>query len=257
MKSENVSKSDLNKPFIELLLNEMTELSLKGMSEDDEKEFGKRMQAVIFGKPITKKQIGRLHTKKTKFIRNLFHCFIELSESIETMKMIPAFINHYPHTSKYKHLRVTQSRYIKYHVENYFNEVYIYKERLVKLFSILNSECNAKQLPKEREYVNAIKATVMESIQGVCDTRNNHTHTKRFTDSKFDQMGVIDLLSQSDDQKLSKGLLLLSRIEVRQLKKKWIKQINLNNKRLETIQNDFLETLKELVFSKLYTKNAS
>jgi len=57
------------------------------------------------------------------FFGKIFHGYIEIINSVHTLKDIHIYISSFP----YKNKSITKPRYIRYHIENYFNEVYLLK----------------------------------------------------------------------------------------------------------------------------------
>ena len=72
------------------------------------------------------KQVARKITPHDIFFSKLMVGFNEIYDSYSSLLDIQVYIDRFP----YCKTRVSKTRYIAYHMENYFNEVYILKERL-------------------------------------------------------------------------------------------------------------------------------
>src|SRR5690242_5431814 len=90
---------DLNKPFVELLLQEMSKLSIESINRDDELKVGQRIKEIISGhSPSNKDPIGPPLSKEGVFIKEVFDSFSEIQSSLGTMEMVPIFLSHFPAT---------------------------------------------------------------------------------------------------------------------------------------------------------------
>lgn len=75
------------------------------------------------------KNINRQNIKlspEQKLLRRIFFGFIEIASTYEVLLDCPKYIKRYPS----KNIQISKNRFLRYHVANYLNEIYILRERL-------------------------------------------------------------------------------------------------------------------------------
>lgn len=127
----------------------------------------------------------------------LFEGFTEISNNIETLKLINIFINKEPPNDA----EINYSNYLTYHVHNYFQEMYILKERLTTYGTKI-----------QRKYKNVTDSILIENVKNmIVDTtnslksitgdggiRNLHVHEKKYTDEDLNWLSSTTLLVNSN-----------------------------------------------------------
>jgi hypothetical protein len=79
------------------------------------------------------KQMKRKITPSFTFFSKLYVGFKEIADSYYCLIDIETYIGRFP----YGDTRISKTRHLVYHMENYINEVYILKERLTSYFTII------------------------------------------------------------------------------------------------------------------------
>lgn len=139
------------------------------------------------------------HSQKTLFIANkLFRPMLEIISTMEVIENIPIYMSSFPYAKS----KISKLSYIKYHLENFMNEVYILEKRLFAYFKLIEKEY--------REETNAIhikkvlKLTskhVEDSLKNVRSLRGGHVHKFRYSDNDLDHLSALQLLSTHKDKR--------------------------------------------------------
>lgn len=170
--------------------------------------------------------IERSLTHKEKFFAEIFLGFLEINYSINNLNDIELYIGRFQYTNT----SITKPRYLRYHIENYLQEVYILKERLLayltKIGRLYKKDSRHKVILKSTK---PIFKVVSEAFQNITLARGSHTHQTRFNDNDLDRLETFDLLTISGNDKLGDYLLLYYKLEYKKIRKKWKKLINNNN----------------------------
>ena len=79
--------------------------------------------------------VNRKLSPNEYFIANkLFRPLKEIADTIEAIENIPIFAMTFP----YKRQGISRAIYLKYHVENYLNELYLLKNRLISYLNLID-----------------------------------------------------------------------------------------------------------------------
>lgn len=169
---------------------------------------------------------GRVFTKserKTKsyFINNtIFLPFTEISSSLESLINISLYIN-FPIPVEYR-TDISHWAYLRYHIENHLHEIYILKIRLNRYISWLKDCYNHNSDPiKIRSELDKIQTIIDSEFKWIIDTRWEHVHVERFSDSKLDQISYFELLTKSTDIDFVKRLEPVLEVAHSEWKDKW------------------------------------
>jgi len=257
-KRKQTAKEKKNKKFEDILTDELRKyFNVLYKNKRQRKLLGQRMKNYLFGKDLEKEitPIAPL-TKREKFLGDIFKDYYEIFISLENMKMIAIFVRQYPNYRSYKAQRITKTKYLRYHIENYLNEIYIFEKRVEKFLNKLIKKLKSKNLRKEIDKVEKLKDLLYKSLEKAKSIRGIHVHQFRFTDKKLEQLDSLELLTSNDKLKL---LGFYKDLEYRQTRSKWSKIINQNNEALQKLLDHILEEVKSIVFNKLisYYKNGS
>ena len=123
----------------------------------------------------------------------LFVGLTEISNIIDTLKLINIFINKEPPNDA----EINYSNYLSYHVHNYFQEMYILKERLTTYGTKIQRRYKKVTEPILIENVKTIiidTTNSLKAITGDGGIRNLHVHEKKYTDDDFNWLSSTTLL---------------------------------------------------------------
>lgn len=174
----------------------------------------------------------------------LFDGFTEILDNIDTLKLINIFINKEPPND----VEINYSNYLMYHVHNYFQEMYILKERLAAYGTKIQKKYKKVTEPILIENVkNMIVDTTnsLKSITGDGGIRNLHVHEKKYTDDDFNWLSSTILFAKSSNIDYTPA----QEDAYKKARDKWSKIIEENNNNLMSLLDRYFEALL-LVISK-------
>ena len=170
--------SKLTSEYFELIMKEMR-FSMSLDDEQDQRELGAVLKNVIF-QTDGPKVVGKKPSKKDIFIANkIFRPMSEILKAMESIKNIATYIRSFPHK---KH-GISPLSYLQYHVENYLNEIYILKNRLISYLNIL-----------EKSYSKSDRASEVSRIIKPLYTDISHAFESYKCDA-WGQIFILDFIS--------------------------------------------------------------
>ncbi len=194
------------------------------------------------------RRLQRRATEKELFYRRLFEGFSEIHSSLESMKNTEVYLRRFP----FRGTRITLPGYLKYHVENYFNEVYILEQRVLSYLTKIGREYR-----RDSRHAEVLAATrplfrlVDQSLKGIVNTRGRHVHERRYTDKDLDRLELMNLLTsnQSGIEEFSEVLVPFYRSEYRRIRSAWRSRVKKNNEVLVELLDMCAEKLLPVLFS--------
>lgn len=172
----------------------------------------------------------------------LFEGFTEISNIIDTLKLINIFINKEPPNDA----EINYSNYLTYHVHNYFQEMYILKERLTTYGTKIQRKYKKVTDSILIENVkNMILDTTnsLKSITGDGGIRNLHVHEKKYTDDDFNWLSSTTLLVNSNHIDYTP----IQEDAYKKTRDKWSKIIEENNTNLMIILDRYFGALLPVI----------
>ncbi len=172
----------------------------------------------------------------------LFNGFSEITGIIDTLKLIETFVSIDPPEVK----GVNSSNYLNYHVHNYFQEMYILKERLNAYLTLIQ-RLYQKKVDKQllKEVMNPLFALIkvsLDNIAGSDGVRNIHVHQKKYSDDEMRWLSSTSFLSEFHDEFAEESVKAYAIA-----KRKWITTIGKNNRELKTLIDVYFGMCYEVV----------
>jgi hypothetical protein len=211
-----------------------------------QKKFGSAAWNKLFdtGGPTT---IEGKPTPQDTYFSKIFQGFTEIETSVQMLRDIVAYISVFPYRGK----KVTKSRYLRYHVETYLNEMYLLKERLNAFITYIGRSC--KRETPQSDIVKTTKKlseSITKTLEGIMTTRGKHVHRVRFQDKDFDRLDMMELFTSSGTDEIKTSLALYYKIEYSIIRNKWVDIINKNNENVEKMLDFYGGALVEILFDK-------
>src|SRR5258708_3000792 len=101
----------------------------------EHKDLGEATQNYLFNLPGPTEAKTRKTGRKIFFFK-VFYGMAEILKSLETLEDIAFFIGRFP----FQNTRISKERYLQFHVESYFSEVFLLQERLTKYLTLLERQ---------------------------------------------------------------------------------------------------------------------
>jgi hypothetical protein len=177
---------------------------------------------------------------REKFIEQLFFAFVEILNSVESLRNVSIYIRRFPH----RRAGVEKTAYLRYHVENYLSELYILKNRMKAFLTIISRRYRSD--PHGNQITHASKQISEhfdKAFASVVLTRGAHVHERRFDDFDLSRLTLFRIISSETDAGAAEYQEVYR--QVRRTKRLWIET---TNRSVEQLLDAYFNTLKTLVF---------
>ncbi|MCG7851885.1 MAG: hypothetical protein MIO92_05130 [Methanosarcinaceae archaeon] len=176
------------------------------------------------------------------FIANkLYRPMSEIMTSVETIENIAIYARSFP----YKRQGVSRITYLKYHVENYLNELYLLKNRLIAYLKVIERSYSKSDISEHVAKTISLQYKVVSKVlKGYIEIRGTHVHKHRYSDDDFDRLSMLELLSRSNsDDSFEKIMNFLSNKAYSEIKKKWVDKIKSDIKGIYSLLETYFEAV--------------
>lgn len=215
--------------FFDVLLPRIQEI-VKEVESGDRSEHGEaHVQFLLFGgpEPVSDRKLGH----RDLFFAKLSQGYVEISRSYERLTDAATYVGRFP----YGDTSISRASHLRYHVENYINEVSLLKNRLECFFKVIR-RCYRKSEQSDwvQTALGPLPNFVRQTFGNMSIIRNSHVHDRRFTEPEFERLESLELLARSE---LGNHLLIRSQLKqaYRQLRKRWKSDITSYNQRLKEV----------------------
>lgn len=217
---------------------------MKPLIEQDSDAIGKNLINHAFNLD-EKQEINREFDAYQQFMSKLFYGLAEIVKSRDTLTDVEFYVNRFP----FSRTRITPEQYLQFHVEVYYSELYILRERLSKYVTFLERQyLRDSRLPNVKTVFKAINELVTRTLNGAINVRSAHVHETRFVDDGIDRLSTLGLLMRSKDNKLAEIMTKQYRAEHRKVKRLWHNRIAKNNQAVVQLLDHVCEALLAVVF---------
>ena len=182
-------------------------------------------------------------TKDEAYFSRIFADYREVDACVERLSDVSVYIGSYP----YRSVKLDKNRYLRYHIENYFHEIYILRERLTAFLKRVG-----RGFREDRRHSSVLAATrplfssVTGSLNGVANTRNAHVHRIRFDAADLTRLDTLQLISRINE--LSEGAAEFYEIEYRVTRSEWKSRLRSNNNEVGKLLDSIAERLVPVLF---------
>jgi len=196
------------------------------------------------------KHLNRDDTSAYHFFSKLFYGFSEIASSYYSLVDIETYIGSFPYSKK----KISRIRCMNYHIENYFNEIYILRERLLRYLTTVGrlhkKDPNHADILK---YTKPLFSLIKDVFDGIVTTRSSHVHERRFKDDDIDRLASLEMLVEYGGEELGEELSFFENLletDYRIIRKKYKKTFTDNNTEIKKVLDLYFETLSEIVTTK-------
>jgi hypothetical protein len=190
------------------------------------------------------RQIDSGYTRDELLIGNIFRGFVEISDAYLSLRDVEVYVRRFP----YRDAGISEVRHLKYHIENYLNEVYILKERLIAYLNFLTKRYRkGKSRRRVTEGLEPLYSAVSETFGNVVDTRGSHVHASRFSDLGLDRLSTLEFLKTAGGDDMWP---LFFKYEYKKIRKKRAATIQSNN----DVTKAFLDFYFGWIHQRLFTQ---
>lgn len=188
------------------------------------------------------KRMSRKIVSSDVFFGKLMAGFTEIYSSYFSLLDIEVYLRRFP----YPNTRVSKTRYLAYHMENYLNEVYILKERLSSYCTVVTRLYrNDHTLNDPKDTLKHLSDIVQKSMKAITETRGAHVHSTRFTDEDLDRLTSLELVNKGPNQ--IPPLKTVYESTFRNARRKYCRAVKQNNEEIKKIIDAYFEVLYSVV----------
>jgi|GEM_PF-6660083 len=256
MPNEKKKKLSKYEKFGSLLAKENSKL-IAGMPGSDFEYFSNQTLCLFrLTTPERPLKNPRQFNSYENLLIRLFFGFNEIDKSIKNLQNTLIYIRRFP----FSKTRIEKSTYLRYHYENYLNELYILQERMQRFLTIISRLYRRDQNWENiSQITNEILHDFKRALSRLIETRGTHIHEKRFSDLEFDQLDLFENLKNENFPGLNMNF-LYDLVYQRILKAKR-GFIRMTNKQIEKRLEIYFKLLLKSLFDKdehlLIPKNIS
>jgi hypothetical protein len=223
---------------------EAATLIIKPLTEAKNKEAGQALWNHLFD-PDGPRETSAKPTGRALYFGKVFKAFLEITHSLETLEDIEFYVGRFP----FQNTRISRDRYLQFHIETYFSELYLLQQRLNHYVVLVERQYRRDpQLPEIINKCKNLPILAAKALEGPLRVRHSHVHEARVTDSGIDRLKSIGLLTKSKDSSLSKYMRIHYRLVHSDVKRKWKKAIVKNNADVLKVLDVFFERFFPVVF---------
>lgn len=229
--------------FTKLLLDAISDYS-KPIFARHHKELGEAIHNDLFDLDGPR-EVKREHSPRDYFMAEVFRSFTEIDESFRTLEDIAFYVRRFP----FARTRVTKERYLQFHVECYYAEVYLMRERLKSYLKFISRRFKRDpSLPTLQATCQRLEEVTTGALKGVTNFRSHHVHQARMNDKALDRMKMVSLLMLSPDPKMREAMVKYHRELHREAKRTWSRTMKDNNAAISKLLDVFFGTLEPVLF---------
>lgn len=202
----------------------------------------KNIELTLQGKGFSERVQGsKILTAWEKFLSDIFFSFTEILHSLENIQMISVFVKQFPSYKKFEKYKITPAKFLRYHVENYLNEVYIYEQRTKYLLAKIEKKVRKYNLDSKK--IKILRDMITTATRSVISLRGHHIHVKRFNDDKLDRLSFLEVVSEKEQQQI------INRIIYRSDRSKYSQEIMKTHLTLTEILDIICKVTYDICFS--------
>src|SRR5690606_7745110 len=196
---------------------------IKKFPPDTNPELARAMKNHLFDLdgPIT---VQRTPGRDEAYFWTLFRGFVEISDCVQRQHDIAVYVGSFP----YKSQRLDKVRCLRYHIESYFHETYILRER-IKAYTTKIERAFRGDRRREtiRRATRSAREIAIATLAGIANTRSAHVHAARFDPRNHSKLDLLRHLSLSTD--LPKEVAQFYKLEFRRIRSEWKAILRQNN----------------------------
>jgi len=243
------------KIYFEAVMFEVTSFAIPSEGTPEYEQLKENMGNSLFNENKSS-HIAIKQSDKALFIESkLFRPLSEIMNNIEALENISI----YAASFTYKKQGISRISYLRYHIENYLNELYILKNRLIAYLTLI--ERSYKKCGRKEHISNELKPIyeiVSNSLGKYINVRGAHVHQQRYTDSEIDKLVELELLSTHSEGKYSNLMTHLYMENYKKIRQKWVGKMKNDIIEVEKLTEIFFEKICNSIISNekiIYPKN--
>ena len=159
---------------------------------------GERILADILALEGPTAPIGPPPDARKLFLNKVVGHLSDIDAALLALRMAAVFCRQFPTRATYAKRGVTESAYLKYHVEHYWQELFRLRESLITLVRVVTRhaarQAQGERRRQTREHGEQIVKAVSDGFEAVSGVRGRLVHQARYRDADLDRMDTLDLI---------------------------------------------------------------
>lgn len=205
------------------MLVKQVQLIIKALPRDP------KMFSSLFGRPEPRRQESPQLDPSERYWIDWFAGFTEISASHDRLNERAGYLTHIPSSRHLRFYRVTDTSWLRYHIEMYMQEVYILENRLQTFLRRLQRRARRVGDTNGERFVNSLLKMIQTGFSNVRTTRGRHGHRSRMYDTDLRDLDTLSLLTTAG--RLRK-LRPLRQIRFQIFRAKWRTKLSDNNREI-------------------------
>ncbi len=215
--------------------------------EKDSEQAGQAIRKRLFpsDEPDTESHKQLSHEEKFE-VQVLFSGFMEITGSYERLEDIEVYIGRFP----FSNTRISKLRHLQYHIENYFSEVYVLKNRLITYLDCIKKAYKSDpRCLKVRAETKRLRLIIEKTLENLVNIRGDHVHLSRYEDPDLDRLSLFEVLSHgAQDEGPDMALKALHEWNYKDTRRKWKRTISKNNLATRKLLDVYFSGLHQFLF---------
>ena len=182
---------------------------------------------------------NKVPERSKAFLTKLFFGFMEISGTVEALKLSEVLISIAPPRSN----KIKRDDYLRYHINAYLQEVYILKERLNSYATHLKRVyLKTEHNPHFERNAEPLFYLVKEGLANWIHTRGHHVHAYRYSDPALERLSAITLISNYQYDFVDAAA-----FEYKIVQRTWKNRIATNNQQTTKLLDLYFDRMYEAV----------
>jgi hypothetical protein len=158
---------------------------------------------------------------KERTVAKLILGLSEILDSVQSLRNVSVYARRFP----YANSGIEKGAYLRYHIENYLNELYILEKRMEAYLKAISRMYRHDPLgPTISRLADAILKSLSDALTDIREARGAHVHEERYSDQELNRLRVLETV-KDQNARLS-GLYEHFYRLTREAKLKWITEMN-------------------------------
>jgi hypothetical protein len=191
--------------------------------------------------------LPRKYSNRDRYFSLVFYGYLEVIQSWYRLQDIETYIEGLPSLKS----KISKSRYLSYHIENYYSEIYIFRNRLVDYAKkILRANKQARDYDDKKAIMDIMINGVYTLFSSFISIRGNNVHKYRFEDDDIDRSLQWEIIISTPPDNTLPFFRKTANYMIRKARKKWIERIKEYNSLCSVILDTYFKAVYSIVFDK-------
>lgn len=228
--------SGLTKAFVEIYLP---------VIETQREVFESNFSVFLHDESISEQKTIKL-SNNALFVQNIHQGVFEILSSYESLLDAELYIRRFPYTET----RITRMRHLRYVFENYLNEIYILKVRLIAYTKAIEEfYAIGNRRKKVRQITQPLFTFTSNFFKEFVAERGEHVHSRRYDSVNISRLEAMERLSTSNPStEWASHMYNYFELVYKDTRKNKSKEIQDHNQKIKNLLDSYFEKLYPVLF---------